>query len=131
MGHSVVRPGGPSRLRAALAVTAAVMWLAVPAPARPAGASTPPHPAGTSARALVPHVYPGGGLVPFGDARGFGSPAGALGADKATAVFATADGAGYWVATAAGVVYNYGDATADGSMAGTHLNAPVIAASGW
>ncbi len=76
-------------------------------------------------------LYADGQLSAFGDAGQYGNPQGALGGDRATAVFATADGAGYWVATAAGGVYNYGDATSNGSMAGTHLNAPVIAASGW
>jgi hypothetical protein len=76
-------------------------------------------------------LYADGRLSPFGDAGHFGDPAGALGPDRATAVFATTDGGGYWVATAAGSVFNFGDAPADGSMAGTRLNAPVIAASGW
>ncbi len=39
--------------------------------------------------------------------------------------------AGYWVATADGAVYPFGDAPSDGSMAGQHLNAPIIAATGW
>ena len=32
---------------------------------------------------------------------------------------------------AAGAADNYGDAPADGNMSGAHLNAPVVAASGW
>jgi hypothetical protein len=72
-----------------------------------------------------------GDVYGFGDAADLGQPAGTLGSDTATAVFATADGAGYWVATAAGAVDNYGDAPADGSMAGAGLNAPIIAATGW
>ena len=72
------------------------------------------------------------GLVSaFGDAASLGNPNGGLGSDTATAVISTADGGGYWVVTASGAAYNYGDAPADGSMAGAHLNAPVIAASGW
>ena len=47
-------------------------------------------------------LYADGQLSAFGDAGQYGSPQGALGGDRATAVFATADGAGYWVATAAG-----------------------------
>ena len=69
--------------------------------------------------------------MPFGDAAGHGDPSGTLGGDTATAIVATSDGGGYWVATAAGAADNYGDAPADGSMAGAHLNAPIVAASGW
>ncbi len=76
-------------------------------------------------------LFADGKVVPFGDASKFGSPAGTLGGDTATAVIATSDGAGYWVATASGAVYPYGDAPSDGSMAGAHLNAPIVAASGW
>ncbi len=46
------------------------------------------------------------------------------------AIFTTADGGGYWVAATNGAVHPYGDATNDGSMAGQHLNAPIIAATG-
>ena len=35
-----------------------------------------------------------------------------------------------WVAETNGAVHPYGDATNDGSMAGQHLNAPIIAATG-
>ena len=38
---------------------------------------------------------------------------------------------GYWVATANGGVYTYGDAPYDGSMAGTRLNGSIIAGTGW
>ena len=76
-------------------------------------------------------LFADGQVTGFGDAVAHGDPAGALGGDRATAIFSTADGAGYWVATAAGAVYAYGDAPPDGGMAGAHLNAPIIAASGW
>ena len=52
------------------------------------------------------------------------------GFNPATAIFATADGGGYWVASANGSVDNYGDAPDDGSMAGTPLNGSIIAATG-
>ncbi len=52
------------------------------------------------------------------------------GLDAATAIFSTSDGAGYWVSSALGAVYNFGDAPNDGGMSGTHLNGPIIAATG-
>ena len=73
-----------------------------------------------------------GQVFPFGDAAGLGGlPAGSAGVlDPASAIFATSDGGGYWVATALGKVSNFGDAPNDGDMSGTHLNGPIIAASG-
>jgi hypothetical protein len=52
------------------------------------------------------------------------------GLNPATAIFATADNGGYWVADALGKVFTFGDAPGDGDMSGTHLNGPIIAASG-
>jgi hypothetical protein len=78
-------------------------------------------------------LFTDGIVAPFGDAPGYGSlPGGAAGGlNPATAIFSTADGGGYWVGTAQGAVYPFGDAPNDGSRAGTHLNAPIIAAVGW
>ena len=45
-------------------------------------------------------------------------------------VFVTSDNSGYWVSDALGDVFTFGDAPNDGSMAGTHLNGSIIAASG-
>jgi len=39
---------------------------------------------------------------------------------------ATTDGKGYWLVASDGGVFAFGDATYDGSMGGTHLNAPVV-----
>ena len=50
--------------------------------------------------------------------------------NPASAIFDTSDGGGYWVVTALGKVSNFGDAPNDGDMSGTHLNGPIIAASG-
>jgi len=36
------------------------------------------------------------------------------------------DGHGYWVATAAGAVFGFGDAPSEGSLPGDHLNAPIV-----
>jgi hypothetical protein len=38
----------------------------------------------------------------------------------------TPDGRGYWIATVGGSVTAYGDATSYGSMAGKHLNQPIV-----
>ena len=69
----------------------------------------------------------------FGDALAFGDlPAGSTGSvGSATAIFSSEDGGGYWVGTADGAVYPFGDATNDGSILGEHLNAPIIAGVGW
>ena len=72
-----------------------------------------------------------GTVYSYGDARYLGGATGQGGIDPASTIFATADGAGYWVATAHGAVITYGDAPNDGNMAAAHLNAPIIAATGW
>jgi hypothetical protein len=74
-----------------------------------------------------------GQVFAYGDANGtLGSvPAGSTGGfNPASAIFATSDNGGYWVADAMGDVYSFGDAPYDGGMGGTHLNGPIIAASG-
>jgi len=77
-------------------------------------------------------LFANGVVAGYGDARDLGSATGQTGPlDPATAIVSTADGQGYWITTAAGGAYPFGDAPSDGSMAGQHLNAPVIAASGW
>jgi hypothetical protein len=76
-------------------------------------------------------LYADGPVFPFGDATNFGSPSGLGGASQAAAVFAKADGGGYWVATANGAVHPFGDANFLGDMSASHLNSPVIAASGF
>jgi hypothetical protein len=71
-------------------------------------------------------------VFPFGDAANLGSPppGSAGGFDPAASIFATSDGGGYWVTTAEGRVYTFGDAPNDGDMSGAHLNGAIIAASG-
>jgi len=74
----------------------------------------------------------GGQVFAYGDAANLGGvTAGATGGfNPATAIFATSDGGGYWVTDALGKVFTFGDAPNDGDMSATHLNGPVIAASG-
>jgi Subtilase family len=78
-------------------------------------------------------LFSNGEVFPFGDAKSLGGlPAGVAGGpNPASAIYSTSDGQGFWVATASGAVYPFGDAPNDGSMAGNHLNAPIIAAVGW
>lgn len=73
-----------------------------------------------------------GQVFAYGDAANLGNvAAGATGGfNPATAIFATSDGGGYWVADALGKVFTFGDAPNDGDMSATHLNGPIIAASG-
>ncbi len=77
-------------------------------------------------------LFANGTVTSFGDAALYGSPIGQTGGtNPATAIFATGGGRGYWVAAANGALYNFGDAPNDGSMAGSHLNGQIIAATGW
>lgn len=73
-----------------------------------------------------------GQVFAYGEAPNLGNvAAGATGGlNPATAIFATSDGSGYWVADALGKVFTFGDAPNDGDMSATHLNGPIIAASG-
>ena len=74
-----------------------------------------------------------GQVFAYGDANYLGgAPAGSVnGFDPATAIFATADGRGYWIATALGKVFTFGDAPNAGDESGTHLNGPIVGATGW
>jgi len=73
-----------------------------------------------------------GEVFSYGDAAYLeGLPAGVVGGlIPASAIFSTADGS-YWIGSADGAVYPFGNAPDDGSMLGTHLNAPIISAVGW
>jgi hypothetical protein len=73
-----------------------------------------------------------GTVYNYGDAANDGDAAGAVGGlNPATAIFTTSDGRGYCIASANGTVDHYGDAPNDGDMTGTHLNGPIIAATGF
>jgi hypothetical protein len=72
-----------------------------------------------------------GTVYNYGDAEYLGGASGLGGINPANAIFATADGGGYWLAAANGAVDSYGDAPNDGGMVAAHLNAPVIAGTGW
>ena len=72
-----------------------------------------------------------GTVYNYGDAEYLGGASGLGGLNPAAAIYATADGGGYWLASASGAVDSYGDAPNDGGMAASHLNAPIVAATGW
>jgi hypothetical protein len=74
-----------------------------------------------------------GQVFAYGDATFLGGmpPGATSGLDPATAIFDTADGGGYWISTALGKLYPFGDAPDLGDMSGTHLNGPIIAATGF
>ena len=74
-----------------------------------------------------------GEVFHYGDAAAAGSPPATdfNAFDPATSIFSTSDGAGYWVSSGLGAIYNFGDAPNDGGMSGTHLNGPIIAATGF
>ena len=73
-----------------------------------------------------------GQVFPYGDAAGLGGlpPGSAGGFDPASAIFATSDGGGLLGRDRAGQGLDFGDAPFDGDMSGTHLNGPIVAASG-
>jgi hypothetical protein len=76
-------------------------------------------------------LFGNGAVAAYGDAVNSGGPVNDTnGLDPATAIFA-AYGGGYWITTAEGAVFSYGGAQFSGSMGGTKLNAPIIAATGF
>src|SRR5579885_3671721 len=84
--------------RAGLVALASLVTLAaVLLQPRGAGATSPPLPAGTTVvGGLAPHVYPGGGLLPFGDAA---APPALTGSSNSLMVAAAASpsGQGLWL----------------------------------
>jgi len=54
------------------------------------------------------------------------TPPSLIGATTAVSVAPTPNGGGYWIATANGGVFTFGDAPFYGSMGGTPLNAPIV-----
>lgn len=61
-----------------------------------------------------------------GGAATYGAPDGESLASPVAAMVSTADGSGYWIATQAGVVTNFGEAPHFGDMTGTTLNEPIV-----
>ena len=72
-----------------------------------------------------------GATLAYGDARQFGRAAGLSVATPATAMCGTVDGDGLWITTPQGKVVALGSATDKGGMAAQHLNASIVADSGF
>ncbi len=107
---------------------AALGGLVLAIPALPAGASSPQLPPGTVVEPQVvsPHVYPGGGLFSYGDAK-LPPPSFATRLNSPVVAMAeTSTGDGYWLAGNDGGVYTFGDAAFYGSAGGLTLSAPVV-----
>ena len=66
-----------------------------------------------------------GSVLTAGDARYYGGANG-VPHDAIVAIAATRSGYGYWLTDRGGAVFNYGDAAFHGSMAGKHLNLPIV-----
>jgi hypothetical protein len=75
----------------------------------------------------VAHAYTGGGMIGFG-AVVPGAPDMPQPLDSPVSVgAATPDGKGYWLASADGGVFTFGDATFEGSLGDTPLQGPIVA----
>jgi hypothetical protein len=76
---------------------------------------------------LVAHDYPGGGMIGFGSVD-LAAPdiPGTLNSPVLTGT-ATPDGGGYWLASADGGVFAFGDATFEGSLGHLPLQGPIVA----
>ncbi|MDA8379709.1 MAG: hypothetical protein M0020_02595 [Actinomycetota bacterium] len=68
-----------------------------------------------------------GSVEAFGDARSFGSLAGARLSSAIVGIVATSDGGGYWLVGADGSVDAFGDAGSFGSLAGARLSSAIVA----
>jgi hypothetical protein len=103
-----------ARTRAALAFMAALLSASVVV-----GVAVP------TAEGLAPRIYPGGGVVPLGDATFEGSPNITLNT-LVTGMATTQDGKGYWLVGADGGVFTSGDARFFGSLGALSINGPVV-----
>ena len=125
--------GGISALAVSVLVTAwgvtagggPVAALSLGGPSQPQGGGSTAATGPTSYQPVHSAAYTGSGVIAYGDAATYGStnvqvpsPVGGMAA--------TADGHGYWVATADGKVLDYGDARDYGDVSNVNLYAPVV-----
>jgi hypothetical protein len=95
--------------------------LSVPAPAAQAA---------EAGQAAHPHVYAGGGVIPFGDAQSVNrppdAPLGSVIVAMAVDPASTAARQGYWLASADGGVFTEGQAPFYGSLGALQLTGPIV-----
>ena len=94
--------------------------VSLPARAAFAGTST-----SAGATSSPTHPYSGGGILPFGDATGYGTLDVAL-SSVITGMAPTPDGKGYWLVGADGGVFTFGDAGFFGSLGALKLAGPIV-----
>jgi hypothetical protein len=75
---------------------------------------------------LRSHIYPGGGIYPFGGAPPFDPDLGTLNSPIVGGA-ATPDGRGMWLVSADGGVFDFGDAPFEGSLGDLQLYGPIVA----
>jgi hypothetical protein len=123
------------RFRPLAAVAALSLSLGLVWSARPAGATVSPSVMpGDEAAGIAPTrsgygywiATAKGDVLPFGDARSFGSLNGVRLNAPVVGIAATSDGRGYWLVARDGGVFSFGDARFYGSAATFRLNAPVV-----
>jgi hypothetical protein len=111
--------------RLAASVTPLLLVVAGPAQAASLTTSTAA-PRLALQRARRSGIFHDGGVIPFGDAKFYGSPTGMALAAPVVAIAPTPDGHGYWLAGADGGVLAYGDARYYGSAGSRRLGAPIV-----
>jgi hypothetical protein len=68
-----------------------------------------------------------GGIFPFGDAAGYGSPSAIHLNQPIVDLESTPDGRGYWLVARDGGIFPFGNAGGFGSTGATRLNQPIVA----
>jgi hypothetical protein len=114
----------------AAAMCGLLAWSAAPAGALTLGGPAHPQPgAGSAPTSYQPAVhsaaYANSGVLAYGDAGLFGGTKMSV-PSPVVGMATTRDGKGYWIATADGTVYNFGDAPNYGDLSKILLTAPVV-----
>ncbi|MGC8511633.1 MAG: CHAP domain-containing protein [Acidimicrobiales bacterium] len=118
---TVVRVGR-SGLGRAVSITASVLVVALTLLAAASGSRIVPLTSGSAVLAS----YPDQGVLDYGSAVAEGDPTAETYPSPVVAMAETADGKGYWLATADGTVTAFGDAQSYGGVSDVNLNAPIV-----
>ncbi len=82
------------------------------------------------ATTIAPHIYPGGGVIGFGDAQSINAPIPSALSSVMVAMVAdpaaTTVNQGYWLAAADGGVFAMGSAPFFGSLGAERINGPIV-----